>query len=1232
MKKVHVLLSLFFSLGLTYAQDLKQIVPPNPDVASLFKSVITPVTEYSGLPNVNVPLYTLQEGGISIPLSLSYATGGIQVSEESGHVGLGWALNAGGAITRSINGGDDFALTYGYLIHNEARPDIPPERDPVNNAWRPDTHAFLSSTETGIPSDDTCAFDLEGGGTKEYPFPVPEVDDYDFMPDLFHFNFNGYSGSFVFKKGPTSNSVFLLNKKDVYIELVPNATSGISDDAFQVITEDGTIYDFAKLGYSDITEGINAMNYVSTWYLTRITDIYGNYAEFKYDIVLTTTPFRSYNQSWEATVGGASSYSANYRENYGPKTDIDDHYLTSITTYKRGGLKTQEAVFNYSDPTLNPRKDMNARYLESIDILDANSVVINTYDLSFSYFGIERTYNASNVSTAKGDYAAFINALASEFPDINLRLKLDSIVENGISKHSFEYFEGNNIFPNKTSFSQDYWGFYNSVYNPESFIPELNSKKVDLAQYDQPKKANRLPNEEACKLFSLKKITYPTGGSTEFEYELNTFDFNGNFNDTPTATVPKYERISAHPGLNNNSVIIRPNQGSDLHLSFSITLRGWNGTMSSTPPTVDFALDFYARLSKIDGSVVHSFVINQDNTNQWNSFTAADNASMNAVITENESGYWSYDINTTNQLTEDEYLLEVGFDDKNGLLYGTADIHAQWEDVELGDTKEYSIGGGLRVASISEYDSDGQLETKRAYNYHYFVDDNGTQVEKSYGKIKSQPNFAINRTSIYNMNTGNSNPSAPWGHLPVVLGAASSQNSFSKDAGSYVGYDQVEIRSVSYETDPGTQQLVEVDNGKTTKTFVNQPDHFRSNLPLDMEDDYHKYPPIRVPHNGLLKSEVNYKDDGITKVSETINTYKINGIEDGQFNIFTLYENTDRVISANKELPVTVLAEAGSAQASCDDFLFQMYPYYSNLIQQIKTEETIYDTNGNKPVTTVQEFKYDSPAHYQRTETKLTNSKGEELKTKILYPDDVINSTSLGLPNISTDEFNVINRLKSFDLHRVAEAVQTETTVNGEKSIQRSYYADWDGDTSVLSDRIWPEFVKTLKGDASATGNSIQDRIKYLEYDAYGNPLEVAKEGGASIVYLWGYNHKYPIAKIENANYTNISAALITAAENASDLDDDRTMDTINSGGSITYNGDEGALRDALNDIRVALPGSMVTTYTYDPLIGVTSVTDPRGYTLYYSYDTANRLVEVRDADQKLVTDYEYHYKGQSSN
>ena len=64
-----------------------------------------------------------------------------------------------------------------------------------------------------------------------------------------------------------------------------------------------------------------------------------------------------------------------------------------------------------------------------------------------------------------------------------------------------------------------------------------------------------------------------------------------------------------------------------------------------------------------------------------------------------------------------------------------------------------------------------------------------------------------------------------------------------------------------------------------------------------------------------------------------------------------------------------------------------------------------------------------------------------------------------------------------------------------------------------------------------------------------------------------------------------------------------------------------------MNLLRDQLSNSMITTYTYDPLIGVTSITDPRGNVVYYDYDDFHRLQFVKDRDGNVVSKTEYNYK-----
>ncbi|OQP46197.1 hypothetical protein A4D02_32090 [Niastella koreensis] len=84
-----------------HAQPLKSYIPPPPNAASLGTYGQIPVSEYSGVPDIRVPLYTIEADGFKLPITVSYHSGGFKVADEASWVGLGWSLNAGGVITRS---------------------------------------------------------------------------------------------------------------------------------------------------------------------------------------------------------------------------------------------------------------------------------------------------------------------------------------------------------------------------------------------------------------------------------------------------------------------------------------------------------------------------------------------------------------------------------------------------------------------------------------------------------------------------------------------------------------------------------------------------------------------------------------------------------------------------------------------------------------------------------------------------------------------------------------------------------------------------------------------------------------------------------------------------------------------------------------------------------------------------------------------------------------------------
>ncbi len=71
---------------------------------------------------------------------------------------------------------------------------------------------------------------------------------------------------------------------------------------------------------------------------------------------------------------------------------------------------------------------------------------------------------------------------------------------------------------------------------------------------------------------------------------------------------------------------------------------------------------------------------------------------------------------------------------------------------------------------------------------------------------------------------------------------------------------------------------------------------------------------------------------------------------------------------------------------------------------------------------------------------------------------------------------------------------------------------------------------------------------------------------------------------------------------------------------------DEEELRGIMNELRGAMPESKITSYTHKPLVGISSITDPRGETSYFVYDNFNRLKFVKDADGNILSKNEYYY------
>jgi YD repeat-containing protein len=144
---------------------------------------------------------------------------------------------------------------------------------------------------------------------------------------------------------------------------------------------------------------------------------------------------------------------------------------------------------------------------------------------------------------------------------------------------------------------------------------------------------------------------------------------------------------------------------------------------------------------------------------------------------------------------------------------------------------------------------------------------------------------------------------------------------------------------------------------------------------------------------------------------------------------------------------------------------------------------------------------------------------------------------------------------------------------------------------------------------------SAQSEVFYDLYDQKGNLLQYHNNNSKYTTFIFAYNQTLPVAKIENIAYASIPSSLITAIQTATD----------------SPTSTETQVLTALNALRTStdtnLQNAMITTYTYKPLIGISTVTDPKGDTQTYIYDDFNRLKEVRDKDNNILSENQYHYR-----
>ncbi len=476
-------------------QDIVSL-PPSPNAASLMEYSSVPVDYFTGIPKIDVPIYNLPTKYFNIPISLMYHASGIKVQDVASQVGLGWALNAGGAISRVVKGLPDQPDGYGTCVDNVSLYNL------ANNSCNSE-------------------------------------------PDIFSFNFLGRTGKFFLGKDGTPYSMPHSALKIEYDDKGPDAVSGpilfFKDfDKWTIQDEEGFIYVFGssndskeKVVANTETEVRNAyditpkIGYISTWYLDEIRSPYtGNtIVSFDYESgsqIEIDYYFEELFLKEGSTLGGCNGDIEQYSDVTSHVVIPDPKYISKVTT----DLGT--VTFDYDK--IN-RKDLaNGWYMEGINVRDFNTSTIERYELTYDYFN---GYNSVIIN----EMPSFFETLTewkTDLDDKYRRLKLAQIqkISNAEVPTLFREFIYNTTIdlPPRDNKKEDHWGFYNGrtgMYPPgdERFLHKTPTVNINGSVVSNGAKKDTYESSTLANI--LEQINYPLGGSDVFEYETVASNIGG---------------------------------------------------------------------------------------------------------------------------------------------------------------------------------------------------------------------------------------------------------------------------------------------------------------------------------------------------------------------------------------------------------------------------------------------------------------------------------------------------------------------------------------------------------------------------------------------------------------------------------------------------------------------------------------------------------------------------------
>ena len=1071
------------------------------------------------------------------------------------------------------HGSLEFPISASYMASGVKVADIPSW---IGLGWTLNATGVVTRSVVGQPDDIGFWYTQSRSTSEITPSLVEWVRSMangggDNESDYYFYNFTGHSGKFVFPQND------------------PDHPFLIPDEAVRIVRSSGgfTIYDEAGVEYRFWTvetsnfQGTNT--YASSYYLTSIISADGkDRIDFNY-----------------ASDDGIQPLGPVYSETIGIKCpDFSSQQVPNTTGSGATVVMIKLSSITWPNGKVefaldNSRSDGPGGRLDRIRVYERNTD--GSYSLEKQFAFGEAYFGTSG----------------------NYRLKLSNIVEKdaadaAVSAHTFTYDESVPM-PARTSPAQDWWGFYNGQTGNSGLIAQ---RTIDLngVGYIVGRGNSRDPSPAHMQAYILKKINYPTGGYTEFDYEPHQF--------AGGTTVTQASTSAASGVAGNTTGYFEQTQ------TFTPISSGW-AKVSTSCSNVTSATPYYSRVEVKQQSNNEFLLSYQYSPTMDPAFPAIRAQDFMIYVT----GGVAYTLKVSSQGASTATQL-------SGAAFSQATV--SWENVSGAVS---TTAGGLRVKEVRDYASPTSLPITRVYKYG--VGENG------FGNLMIPTSAFCNRIQQLVVKYFNSDDLEICSGPRQIISSATRQDLTSLN-GAIVVYPEVAV----YEKDASGP------NGKRVSRFDVVTDTYGPGE-LSYGDIGYQIDNSWRGGNEIYSKTV--RSDGAL-VRETTNAH----------GIYNPRQTFGTKIGWRVVLEGTMGMLSNLPGHIFEYYYWFDYPYYTGIKKPYSVKDVTYSqTDPSKSTTSLMNYYYDnfSNDHQQLKRVVVTDSNGDTRQTNYWYPADYNNVEELpamvskhiiGVPvkeEVHVNDMIVSGKISKFnpdgkpvEIYQYESAFpQTPPTHSPASLLPAGYVKKASLSYHTASKKplltqlvnntrtayLWG-YNNAFPTAMIANADTSQVAATSFESDgkgrwAYSGPTYsniVAKTGsfyyklgGGSITRSLAtgtYKLEYWAKGTVNLSGGTITAIRTSAADaNGWILYEKEVKMTATT--TLTISGSATAFID---ELRLYPATAQMTTYTYDRINGITTTTDPRNVTTYYQYDNAGRLRWLKDDQNNVVRTFDYHYKG----